>query len=89
MNLTRQPISPNTGRCVRWLMELLGSGALSDYRPKVGRCIMSVWGTVSNGFPALRHAARPPTITNALNPRSRSRCATRALVASRGQVQYR
>jgi hypothetical protein len=59
----------------------------NDYRLKVGRWIRSVWGTVSNGFPALRHAARPPTITNALKPCSRSRCATRALVASRGQVQ--
>ena len=89
MNFTRQPISPNPGRGVHLLMGLLGSWTLSDHRLKVGRCIMSVWGTVSNGFPALRHAARPPTITNALNPRSRSRCATRALVASRGQVQYR
>jgi hypothetical protein len=60
-----------------------------DYRLKVGRCIRSVRGTVSSGFPALRHAARPPTITNALNPCSRNRYATRALVASRGQVQYR
>ena len=32
-------------------------------------------------------AVAPPTITNALNPFSRSRCATRALVASRAQVQ--
>lgn len=50
---------------------------------------MSFDGTLSTGFPALRHAASPPTITNALNPLSRSRCATRALVASCGQVQYR
>jgi hypothetical protein len=35
----------------------------------------------------LRQAVSPPTITNALNPFSRSMCATRALVASRCQVQ--
>jgi hypothetical protein len=35
----------------------------------------------------LRQAARPPTITNVLNPFSRNKCATRALVASRAQVQ--
>ena len=41
------------------------------------------------GSPALRQAVNPPTITNVLKPFSRSRCATRALVASRAQVQYR
>jgi hypothetical protein len=62
-------------------------GVSIDYRLNVGRCIRSVWGTLSNAWPSLRHSARPPTITNVLNPRSRSRYATRALVASRGQVQ--
>ena len=37
----------------------------SFYRLKVGRCTRSVFGTVSTGCPALRHAARPPTMTNA------------------------
>jgi hypothetical protein len=62
---------------------------LAFYRLNVGRCTRSVGGTRSTGLPALRQAARPPTITNVLNPCCRSRCATRALVASRGQVQYR
>jgi hypothetical protein len=35
----------------------------------------------------LRHAASPPTITYTLNPLSINMCATRALVASRAQVQ--
>src|SRR6185437_4673112 len=56
-------------------------------RLKVGRCTRSDCGTGSTGSPALRQAARPPTMTNALNPWSRRRCATRALVASRRQVQ--
>jgi hypothetical protein len=62
---------------------------VSAYRLKDGRCIRSLSGTVSTDWPALRQAARPPMMTNALNPCSRSRCATRALVASRCQVQYR
>jgi hypothetical protein len=53
----------------------------------VGNFTRSSLGTDSNGCPALRQAVRPPTITNVLNPFSRSRCATRALVASRAQVQ--
>jgi hypothetical protein len=64
-------------------------GMVGTYRLKVGRCTTSVSGTVSSGFPALRQAARPPTMTNALNPHSRKRCATLALVASFWQVQYR
>ena len=56
---------------------------------KVGSFTRSSLGTDSNGSPALRQAASPPTITNVLNPLSRSMCATRALVASRGQVQYK
>jgi hypothetical protein len=35
----------------------------------------------------LRQAVRPPTITYTVNPLSISMCATRALVASRAQVQ--
>jgi len=38
---------------------------MGTYRLKVGRCTTSVSGTVSSGFPALRQAARPPTMTNA------------------------
>jgi hypothetical protein len=53
----------------------------------VGNFTRSFCGTGSSGSPALRHAANPPTITNVLKPFSRSRCATRALVASRAQVQ--
>jgi hypothetical protein len=55
----------------------------------VGNFTKSSRGTASTGCPALRHAARPPTRMNALKPFSRSRSATRALVASRCQVQYR
>src|ERR1035438_5706691 len=47
----------------------------------------SSFGTDSRCPPALRHAVKPPTITNVLKPFSCSRCATRALVASRAQVQ--
>ena len=65
------------------------SRASEPYRPKVGRCTRSLAGTASTGWPALRQAARPPAMTKALNPCSLSRCATRALVASRCQVQYR
>jgi hypothetical protein len=39
---------------------LVGRWTLNDYRLKVGRCTRSVWGTGSNGFPDLRHAASPP-----------------------------
>jgi hypothetical protein len=53
----------------------------------VGSLTRSFSGTDSTGSPALRQAVRPPTITNVLNPFSRSKCATRALVASRTQVQ--
>lgn len=35
-----------------------------------------------------RQASKPPSRTDALNPRVRSCCTTRALVASSGQVQY-
>src|SRR5215472_12962697 len=55
----------------------------------VGSFTRSSRGTDSTGCPAFLHAARPPTRMNALNPFSRSMCATRALVASRCQVQYR
>jgi len=58
----------------------------SDYE-NVGSLTRSYEGTDSNGCPAFRHAASPPTITYALNPFSRKVCATRALVASRAQVQ--
>jgi len=53
----------------------------------VGNFTRSFAGTPSVGSPALRHAVNPPTITNVLNPFSRNNCATRALVASRAQVQ--
>ena len=53
----------------------------------VGSFTKSSLGTDSVGLPAFRQAVRPPTITNALKPCSRSICATRALVASRAQVQ--
>jgi hypothetical protein len=53
----------------------------------VGSFTKSFLGTDSSGFPAFSQALSPPTMTNALNPLSRSRCATRALVASRVQVQ--
>jgi hypothetical protein len=53
----------------------------------VGSFTKSLLGTDSSGCPAFRHAASPPTITNALNPFSLSMCATRALVDSRAQVQ--
>src|ERR1700684_1223854 len=56
---------------------------------KVGSLIRSFFGIDSSGCPALRQAVNPPTITNVLNPLSCSRCATRALVPSRAQVQYR
>src|SRR5882672_8563720 len=55
----------------------------------VGSFTKSFAGTDSTGSPALRQAVSPPTITNVLNPFSRSKCATRALVASRAQVQYK
>jgi hypothetical protein len=55
----------------------------------VGSFTKSFCGTDSTGSPALRQAVNPPTITNVLKPFSRSICATRALVASRAQVQYR
>jgi hypothetical protein len=54
---------------------------------KVGNFTKSFLGTDSSGLPAFSQALSPPTMTNALNPLSRSRCATRALVASRVQVQ--
>jgi hypothetical protein len=55
----------------------------------VGSFTKSFLGTDSSGLPAFSQALSPPMMTNALNPLSRSRCATRALVASRAQVQYR
>lgn len=63
--------------------------APGDHYENVGSFTRSSCGTGSSACPAFRQAASPPTITNALNPFSRSRCATRALVASRAQVQYR
>jgi hypothetical protein len=54
---------------------------------KVGSFTRSFLGTDSKCPPALRHAVKPPTITNVLKPLSCNRCATRALVASRAQVQ--
>jgi hypothetical protein len=62
------------------------SKATNGYE-NVGSFTRSFCGTDSSGSPALRQAVNPPTITNVLNPFSRSRCATRALVASRAQVQ--
>jgi hypothetical protein len=59
------------------------------YRLNVGKCTISVGGTGSVGFPAFRQAANPPAITNALNPCTRSKCATLALVTSFRQVQYK
>ena len=53
----------------------------------MGSFTISSCGTDSTGWPALRQARRPPEITNTLNPSFCSRCATRALVASRAQVQ--
>jgi hypothetical protein len=53
----------------------------------VGSFTKSSFGTPSRGKPAFRQAANPPWITNALKPCSLSRSATRALVASRAQVQ--
>src|ERR1035437_1518248 len=53
----------------------------------VGSFSRSSLGIDSKWPPAFRHAVKPPTITNALKPFSCSRCATRALVASRAQVQ--
>jgi hypothetical protein len=53
----------------------------------VGNFTKSSFGTGSRGRPAFRQAANPPLITKALTPRSLSRSATRALVASRAQVQ--
>src|ERR1017187_3688584 len=54
---------------------------------KVGSFTRSSLGIDSSAPPALRHAVNPPTITNVLKPFSCSRCATRALVPSRAQVQ--
>src|SRR6202158_332868 len=59
----------------------------TKFQENVGSFTRSSSGTDSVGSPALRQAVNPPTITNVLNPFSRSRCATRALVASRAQVQ--
>lgn len=52
-----------------------------------GRGTISPAGTGSTGSFALRHACRPPEMTEALIPISFSSRATRALVASRSQVQ--
>jgi hypothetical protein len=65
----------------------LGAGATRASHVNMGSLITSSPGTGSTACPAFRHARRPPAITNTLNPSSRSRCATRALVASRAQVQ--
>ena len=55
----------------------------------VGSLTRSFLGIDSSGPPALSQAVNPPTITNVWKPLSCSRCATRALVASRVQVQYK
>ena len=77
----------------QFALDLLNLGKAGErvlwFYEKWGRCIKSSAGTVSRGWPALRQAVNPPTITKALNPRSLSMCTTRALVASRIQVQYR
>ena len=71
-------------------MTLLEDGQpRTDAQLNIGSFTRSFFGTDSSGLPAFRHAVIPPTITNVLNPFSRSRYATRALVASRAQVQYR
>jgi len=57
------------------------------FQLNVGSFTRSLAGTCSIGCPALRHAVKPPTITNARNPCCLSNSATRALVASRAQVQ--
>ena|SRR5215467_4742257 len=61
--------------------------ATQPFQLNVGSFTRSFLGTDSKWPPALRQAARPPMITNVENPLSLSRCATRALVASRAQVQ--
>jgi len=53
----------------------------------IGNLIRSSFGTISTGWPAFRQALKPPEITNTLKPSLISVCATRALVASRAQVQ--
>jgi hypothetical protein len=64
-----------------------GAGATRASHVNMGSLITSSPGTGSTACPAFRQARRPPAITNTLNPCSLSRCATRALVASRAQVQ--
>ena len=49
-------------------------------------CAFLFWAA-NQFWPALRQARRPPEITKTLKPSLWSRCATRALVASRAQVQ--
>lgn len=59
----------------------------NDSQENVGSFTKSCFGTDSKGCPALSQAVSPPVMTNVLNPLSRSKCATRALVASRAQLQ--
>ncbi len=67
-------------RCEKWREKI------NSYL-KVGSLTRSSWGTRSTGCPALRQARSPPAMTNTLNPISCSWRPTRALVASRCQVQ--
>jgi len=57
------------------------------FQLNVGSFTRSLAGTCSTGWPAFRHAVSPPTITKARNPCCLSSSATRALVASRAQLQ--
>jgi hypothetical protein len=66
--------------------EKLRAATVQAYE-NVGSFTRSFLGIDSKWPPALRQAANPPTITNVWNPLSCNKCATRALVASRAQVQ--
>ena len=68
-------------------MKLFGASGKEFVYENVGNLTRSFLGTDSRCPPAFLQAVRPPPSTNVLNPFSRSRCATRALVASRAQVQ--
>jgi hypothetical protein len=95
MSSSAQSSKAQQGFARRERAELRSAGQMRTSAPtwfvavyeNVGSFTKSSRGTGSSGLPALRQAASPPTITNALNPSSRSICATRALVASRAQVQ--
>ena len=75
------------GKCADILICDYLRKSAARYQLKVGSSTISSFGTCSTAPPALRQAASPPVITCALNPCSLSICATRALVASRSQVQ--